>query len=255
VQIAVQPVWEGLTEHAWSEAQLQELQTTFLQYNFIADLNRPLAGERAAGVLTADLLVRGKYNLNDLTDNPNQTSSSTFINLLGRIAPHGWYYLEQLSYARLYQLQLDGAYDAETKRVYPGRIAANNSALDEAFAGRKPLAMICIRHQLLAAILLPALNKIPIKAAAAQTAVDEAAIACALERFRLANGKFPENLNALVPQFISRLPNDVMSGLPYQYRPAADGQFILYSIGANERDDGGVSGKTLFDDKEGDWVW
>ena len=33
------------------------------------------------------------------------------------------------------------------------------------------------------------------------------------------------------------------------------GQFILYSVGWNEKDDGGEVGKVMNDDKECDWVW
>ena len=36
---------------------------------------------------------------------------------------------------------------------------------------------------------------------------------------------------------------------------ADDGKFVLYSVGWNEKDDGGVPGKTLFDQTQGDWVW
>ena len=80
-------------------------------------------------------------------------------------------------------------------------------------------------------------------------------MACALERYRLANGQFPENLQALVPRFIAHLPNDVITGEPFKYRRAGDGRFVLYSVGWNEKDDGGVPGKTMFDETEGDWVW
>ena len=157
--------------------------------------------------------------------------------------------LEQLHYCRLFQLQLNGAFDVEKKQVFPKQIESNTNALEQAFAGRNPFTTICTRHQLLAVILLPSLHKIPMRAAAAQTAMDEAAIACALERYRLANGQFPETLEALVPQFISQLPNDVISGEPYKYHRTNDGQFVLYSVGWNEKDDGGVPGQTLFDDK------
>jgi len=264
VQIALQPVWEGLAEHAWSDTQLHELQAWFQPYDFVADLKQSLDGERDAGILTADLLAHGKYHLNDLTDDPSH-SHSVLANLFGRVAPRGWYYQEKLNYCRLFQLQLAGAYDANQKRVFPGQIASNVKALDQAFAGRKYFTTICIRHQVLAIMLLPALSKVPMKAAMAQTAVDEAAIACALERYRLANGQFPENRDLLVPKFISQLPNDVIPGEPYKYRRTTDpssqssaatsGQFVLYSVGWNEKDDDGVPGKTLFDDKEGDWVW
>jgi hypothetical protein len=96
---------------------------------------------------------------------------------------------------------------------------------------------------------------LPAKTAIAQTCANQAAIACALERCRLANGQFPGKLEALLPQFISRLPNDVITSQPYKYRRTDDGQFILYSVGWNEKDDGGVPGKTLFDLTQGDWVW
>ncbi|HLZ53971.1 MAG TPA: hypothetical protein VKS19_05780 [Verrucomicrobiae bacterium] len=254
LQITIQPIWEGLAEHAWSGAQLQELQAQLQQYDFVADMKEPLDGERAAGVLTADLLARGKYNLNMLAADPSSPGSAA-ADWFGRIIPRGWYYLEQLNYSRLFQLQLNGAFDVEKKQVFPMQIAANTNALEQAFAGRNPFTTICIRHQLLAVIMLPALHNIPTKAAAAQTAVDEAALACALERYRLTNGQFPETLAALVPRFISQLPDDVISGEPYKYHRTKDEQFVLYSIGWNETDDGGTPGKTLFDDKDGDWVW
>jgi len=254
VQIAVQPVWEGLAEHAWSDAQLQKLQARFQQYDFVADMKRSFDGERAAGILTGDLLAQRKYNLNVLTADPTPSGSAR-VNLLGWIAPRGWYHLEQLSYDRLFRLQLEGAFEPDKKRVFPGRIASNVNALGQAFAGSNWVSVICIRHQLIARVLLPALYRVTLKAAFAQTAVDEAAIACALERSRLANGQFPETLEALIPRFISQLPNDVISGEPYKYHLTNDGQFVLYSVGWNETDDGGVPGKTLFDEKEGDWVW
>ncbi len=254
VQLAIQPVWEGLAEHAWSDAQLQELQALFQQCDFFPQMERSLESEQAAAILTAELLERGKYHLNDLTDDPSHPGSS-LANLFGRIVPHGWYYLEQLNYCRLFQLQLNGAFDVEKRQVFPTQIAANVGALDKAFAGRNPFTTICTRHQLLAVIMLPSLHKIPMRAAAAQTAADEAAIACALERYRLANGQFPEALETLVPRFISQLPDDAISGEPYKYHRNADGQFALYSVGWNEKDDGGAPGHTLFDDKQGDWVW
>jgi hypothetical protein len=230
-------------------------------------MKQPIDSERAGAILTADLLARGKYHLNDLTDLANDPNhaSSPLANLFGRVAPRGWYHLEQLSYCQLFQLQLNGAFDTDEKQVFPKQIESNANALYQALAGGNSVAIICTRHQFLTAIILPALSKIPPKAAAVQTATDEAATTCALERYRLANGQFPETLEALVPRFISQLPNDVISGESYKYHfthdlpsqgsGASSGQFVLYSVGWNETDDGGVPGQTLFDDKQGDWVW
>ena len=62
-------------------------------------------------------------------------------------------------------------------------------------------------------------------------------------------------LDALMPKFIAQLPADVISGNPYLYRRTEAERFILYSVGWDEKDDGGTPGKHLFDEKEGDWVW
>jgi hypothetical protein len=258
LQITTQSIWEGLAEHRWSEAQLQELQTRLEQYNFVADFKRPLDAERASGILTVDLLYRQKYRLSTLgTESGSTPSDWTFADLVGRIAPHGWYHQEELNYCRLYQIQLGGTFDGSEKRIRPGKIESNAHELEREISGRplgRPLGPI-IHHRVVASLLLPDLSKAIWRSAAAQTTADQAALACALERYRLAKGQFPENLEALVPQFIARLPSDLLSGEPYKYRRTDDGQFTLYSVGWNEKDDGGVTGKTLYDDKQGDWVW
>jgi hypothetical protein len=50
----------------------------------------------------------------------------------------------------------------------------------------------------------------------------------------------------------------VVGGKPLNYRRTEDGQFLLYSIGWNETDDGGKIALTKSgypDKKAGDWVW
>jgi hypothetical protein len=90
--------------------------------------------------------------------------------------------------------------------------------------------------------------------------VDRARVAIALERFRLAQGKYPDSLDVLAPQYLNPVPKDVIGGQPLHYRLTADGQFVLYSVGWNKRDDGGMvalrTGSTTRPDlTQGDWVW
>lgn len=90
-----------------------------------------------------------------------------------------------------------------------------------------------------------------------QTLVNEALIACALERYRLARGQYPETLDQLVPQYVVKLPHDLIGGEALKYR-GERGKFMLYSIGWNEQDDGGIpGGKGDFtgDLSKNDWVW
>lgn len=93
-----------------------------------------------------------------------------------------------------------------------------------------------------------------------QTLINETQIACALERYHLAHGQYPETLAALIPQFIKTIPHDIIGGQPLHYLRKPDGSFLLYSVGWNEKDDGGVpSPRSKFGEiinyTTGDWVW
>jgi hypothetical protein len=109
-------------------------------------------------------------------------------------------------------------------------------------------------------MLFPAISKATIKTARVQMLVDAGQVACALERYRLANGKFPETLNALVPQCIEEIPTDVIDGKPLRYRQTPENGYVLYSVGWNQTDDGGepawkTDKERSLDLTQGDWVW
>jgi hypothetical protein len=64
-----------------------------------------------------------------------------------------------------------------------------------------------------------------------------------------------------VPEFLAKVPTDVIDGLPLRYAlDPANSRYRLFSIGWNETDDGGLvvmdkDNKTKIDEKQGDWVW
>ena len=254
---ALQPVWEGLAEHRWSEPQLQELQRYLQRLDFLTDIKRPLDSERAAGVLTADLIRRkGLGLLVALSGAGAPVSDQSVANFVGLFVPSGWYYQEQLTYCRLYEQGMGGLFDSQKRRIFPRQIDANSSALEATMSnGHRNVCQDILHHRVIATLLFPALGKVPAKAAFAQVAADQAAVACALERCRLATGQFPEKLETLVPRFINTLPSDPCNGEAYHYRRTGQGDFVLYSVGWNETDDGGFPGHGVFDPKQGDWVW
>ena len=61
----------------------------------------------------------------------------------------------------------------------------------------------------------------------------------ALERFRVAKGRYPATLGELVPEFMRELPVDVFTGKPLIYRTEPGGA-VVYSVGPNLQDDGGI---------------
>jgi hypothetical protein len=254
VQAAIGPVWEGLAEHRWSDGQLQELESLFGRYDFAPGLERSLHGERAAGVLTVDLIGRRDFPEIGLV-----YESSRPLAFLARFVLPSWRDREKLQYCRLFDLQFHGAWELQGRRFSPSQVVSNSAALQAEIAGGLPAIL---HHRLIARILLPALGRTPFKAATAQTSTDQATLACALERYRLANGQFPAELRALSPKYLAALPNDVITGAPCHYQRTADRRFTLASVGGDDKDVGGTSDKGFLNQlkqwfavRQGDWSW
>jgi hypothetical protein len=80
-------------------------------------------------------------------------------------------------------------------------------------------------------------------------------LACRLYKSR--TGAYPESLEALVPGILAEVPIDPFTGKPFVYRREGEG-FIVYSLGSNEKDDGGRSTYNITQmvmEKDDDWTW
>ena len=167
--------------------------------------------------------------------------------------PGGWYYQNMLTICRMFQDFTLPVVDAKAHRVSPATAENGARVLTKMRPG--PFTIF-------AKILLPALGRTCQRSGRMQTCVDAARVACALERYRLANSRLPETLDVLVPAFIERIPTDVIDGKSLRYRLDSDGGYVLYSIGWNQADDGGKLAwsdrnreKPAVDFTKGDWVW
>jgi hypothetical protein len=263
LSIALQPLSEGLARHQWSEPQLRAFEERLRQFDLLADGRQALQGERA--LLGSGFIdyVRRSPNRWRLLDNigsaggDGQASQFSWQSALLAIVPSGWFYFEKLNYSRTFQDYLLPAIDVPGRRVSPDACRRADEHLTAML--NNPVPVVVLRHQVFIRFLLPALTGAVQRFAFAQSGADAAAMACALERYRLAHGQFPESLGVLVPEFISELPHDVINGQPLKYRRAADGQYEIYSVGWNETDEGGAIGlKQKGENIErtaGDWVW
>ncbi len=61
----------------------------------------------------------------------------------------------------------------------------------------------------------------------------------ALRRREIKHGNLPQELSALVPEFLSQVPRDPVDGQPLRFKLTATNTFVLYSIGKDGVDDGG----------------
>jgi hypothetical protein len=90
------------------------------------------------------------------------------------------------------------------------------------------------------AILLPWLEALPLKFVPIESRRRAAVVAVAVERYRLANvGRLPDDLQAMVPQFLSEIPLDPYDGKPIRFRPREIG-FVTYSVGIDRVDNDGA---------------
>ena len=247
-QPMLQPIWEGMVLGIWSDPQLEGLQQVLMGFNFVQQLEQRLNAERAVGILTVDILMKQRYKL-ELLDALTGQQGSKVRNAASLLIPNGWFRLEQYELTKLAnEFVLPGA-DGTNRLVYPSQIERNDAQLQrEISPGWRGL----MKHRRLAGLLLPTVVRVHRKAAEAQTGAHQGAIACALERYRRRHGEYPTELTQLAPEFMASVPHDVIGGTPMRYKSGKP--IIIYSVGWDEKDNGGTPGKVLWDG-QGDWVW
>ena len=254
LQLTLQPIYEGLANHQWSDAQLAELDSELAKLDFLADYELTIRGERAASVSTLDYIRRTRdlnymNNISGSGSKPHRILQLVFSHFTTSDA---FFYQNELTIARMYQQYDLPMVDLENGTVSPIQVRNLQTKAD------RDMSYHWWPYKTFARMLFPAIENAVKKLTYAQSSANMARVAIAQERYRLAHGEYPDSLEALVPQFIEKIPHDVIGGQPLHYRRTDDGQFVLYSIGWNETDDGGVVGllkSGAVDINKGDWVW
>jgi hypothetical protein len=240
-------IQDGLRLHTWREPELAAMQKQLADVNLPPLVRASFNAARAAvrrrfetysRVELKELFAFGPR----LPGHLERFKDPTFLFLT--FAPRGWLYQNMCVGAIRGQLAIQSL-DVPDNRVLPRNADNINQQMQTAFSHFTPYTFV-------GASIMPHFAK-PIRVMARnQTLANEAFIACGLERYRLAHGQYPETLEALMPQFAAMLPHDIIGGQPLKYHRTADGRFVLYSVGWDGKDDGGVAGKSI---EEGDWVW
>jgi hypothetical protein len=251
----------GLQSHFWREPQLTALQEQLKDINlppFLVESfkEEPMFSSRCLETTTPAALA--ELVSGHSPTNLWQKLKDSNYRLL-KILPRGWVYQNMKLAVTMGQKWNDG-FDLTNHLIMPEKVEQGMREATAAAASWSPWNIW--------AIDIPNFTKAILTTAKNQTLVNQGQIVCALERYRLAHGEYPETLDALVPQFIEKLPHDIIGGQPSQgsgsasqplhYRRTDDGQFILYSVGWNETDDGGqvvLTKNGSVDRERGDWVW
>ena len=272
LQIALQPLWEGLADRQWTKADLSVLESELGKLDFLADYHLAMRGERAGDVWTMDYFRRrGTAGLHELYEIMGHDAPEPVGQFLSQAAfpliPAGWFDQNKITFCLLHEKYLLPLVDQGRRVVPPAAVRQSESIIEKQDWRPYDMFSRLLLHDIFSKMLPGGLTVVTEKCAVGQAWADLARVACALERYRLANGQFPETLEALGPKFIEGLPHDIINGQPLKYRRTDDGQFVLYSVGWNETDDGGTVGLAKegtrdwltrqggVDWRQGDWVW
>lgn len=246
VNILMQPIWEGIQDHRWSGTHLQKLQEALSPIDLVDSFARGWRGERIYGVKSmetiADASLWSRPQLLGYTEDHEPSRMQAL--LWTAIFPKGWVYQNLLRIDQHYTTQFLDVFDPTNHRINASASRKAAEAMEQTRRGP---------YTMLAKISTPALSGQNLRVARAQSALDLAILACALERHRLEKGRYPETLTALVPAYLPKSPVDVVEGQNLRYAPGREG-FTLYSLGWNLTDEGGqVPPKGS--ENQGDWVW
>jgi hypothetical protein len=245
---------DGLQMHAWREPQLVAIQEQLRGINLAPVVAEAFRNERAAVTHTVENTLADKIADQHIAITGGKTNFwerlKTPLYSYLTFAPRGWVYQNMAVYSQMVSKYSD-CFANDNREIVPRLVKQSQSDVEAALRKKSP-------YYVLARIAVPNASKAVQTLARNQTLANEAFVACALERYKLAHGNYPETLDALVPRFAKGIPHDVVGSRPLKYRCTSDGQFALYSIGWNETDDDGVvvtNENGSLDVENGDWVW
>lgn len=248
---AMQPAWEGVSGRRWKETQLLTLQRELEGLDLLRSHRRTIWFERFVGVRAVESMAeasawqRAEWNSVD-SGSPDGQPSKAKVLLAWLLNPRGWVHRNLEAMDRFYVECWLPAVDPADHRVHAEAMQRADDRISE---------LVRSRRYRLAVTILPALVGQTARVAERQNALDEAVVACALERHRLATGALPESLSGLVPAYLPRIPVDLLTGAPLQYQPLPGGAYRLTSPGWKPGKGPADAERANFNFAEGSWNW
>lgn len=253
--LSIQPIWEGVADHRWNEAQLAAFQSELERVDLIESHHLAIEGERVwdLGYYEQILNQNAWERAKNLCLDPFQPNEPHPFRAIAYwiLVPKGWVYQNLTRQDQLLAESWGDHLDPLHHKV--DAVFFQKAALGLEQTKRTPYTFMISS--------LRALMSQVGRVAGRQNGLDEALIACALDRYRLAKGSYPASLDALMPTYLAKVPCDLVNGQPLHYHPNPDGTFTLYSVGWDGKDDGGkvatatTDGHIHQDMDHGDWPW
>ena len=278
-QISADATWNILQTTNVSDEELAQLQQDWQSLKFIAPLKNAFLFEQISDLKLTDDIRQSPTNLDNQigwtasvvmkTENGTYGKNSFIQKIKNEISTKWgnfqwrwfWSYSDEVRGLKMWRIVLDGTQMMETNHSFQSTesfLNANFSTLGFDSVKHNPYFIISQNaHGQLIAIK---------RSARVETIRNMTVTAIALKRYQILHNQFPATLNELIPNFLESVPIDYMDGKLLRYRKKADGTFLLYSVGENEKDDDGdpsykpengvtYSGYSWQNPHALDWVW
>ena len=251
VRFSLQPIWEGLGTHRWNDQQLSMLQDALVDIDLLGSWRQSWIAEsifQREGMkqIAADPIWSTPY-LNDSIFGKGRVANLLSIVFI----PKGWIYQNLINVGRLHQAQFIDGIDPVHHHLDAREFDAIANSWSQ--SPRTP-------YTWLARLDIDATSQHTRRMGHSQSSLDQAFVACALERYFLAYRTYPERLDDLIPKYAAKLPVDIIDENLIRYRKASKTAYLLYSVGWNGTDEAGLvsldSSKSPHHlIEQGDWVW
>lgn len=276
--------WEILRSPDVTEDELSALQSDWEQIDFLHSGLDALVMERASGEITLADWRASDAGLTRYLGLMRNAQASLGVDVSetlpdkARIAGkiflwrYWWSYPDELLSLKGYQELLSATRFAATNGGFHTAITNQNAGLaalgltgeSDPISGMLTTVLGDTDFHSLMSQSIATLSSSAKKTLLAETARRMTITAIAVQRYKLAHGRYPNHLSGLIPAYLSTIPLDPVDAQPLRYHREADGTFLLYSIGENGVDDGGDPGpadhgtpKTFYWQSSDalDWVW
>lgn len=275
--IGANATWEILQNPNLSDDDLAQLQQDWQSLEFIAPIEQSMMFERVENLQEFEQTRKSSEKFNKLwgffyyaPETPVQenmmprsmlTPRSLFLRNWDEIQWRWfWSYQDELYGLKSYQIVIDATRAAETNKSFQAAQSFTSTKLTQ--LNQKQDSIDGLRGVFSA----NAMNATLRKAVRIEIAQNVVVTAIALKRYELRHHQLPATLDELIPDLLQTVPIDCMDSEPLRYRPNSDGTFLLYSVGADGKDDGGdpslqkninYTGSNFYwqNDHALDWVW
>ena len=251
-------VWSLLRLRGLQETDVASLQTLLSSYEPEKSYLLSLRGELFSGLnsldaLATDLTGMGMFSLAGATG-----GAGGFRSWMGRAVPDSFFTESGASWVELLMEHFIRPMKSQGSWAVVQQQDALDAALGSGGLFEQPFDRFFARY-VLSTTKVVAQRTLHMEALRRQ-----ALVACALERCLIKQGRYPERLEELVPQYLASVPLDPVDQLPLRYRQADSGRYRIWCVGMDGVDDEGQVNPGPGDNPaailskpqyQGDWTW